>query len=263
MGVEGIVVHHTTGRVGWITVDNRDRHNAVTHAMREQLISAADALDADPNVRVVIIRGAGNRAFISGGDIAQFSAMQDSPTVESAARSSGTGMIEALSRLRAPLIAMINGHCLGGGFMIALEADIRIASDNATFGIPAARLGLGYGYEGVRKIAQRVGPAIAAEILLLGQRIPASRALAAGLVNKIVAADELEQTCAELADTIAANAPLTLRAIKVSLREYLDDPAKASSASVDRLVEKCYRSDDFREGVAAFMDKRAPVFLGN
>jgi enoyl-CoA hydratase/carnithine racemase len=263
MVMEAGTIHSTVeDGIGWLVVDYAARRNALTRAMMGQLSDAATKLDSDPAVRVLVIRGAGDKAFISGGDISQFSEMQDSENVAAAMKDVGTTLFETLGSLNKPLIAMINGHCLGGGMMVAIEADLRIASDKATFGIPAARLGVGYPYEAVKRVADRVGPANAAEILLIGGRLDADRALAMGLVNKVTSAAQLEAECREIARAICANAPLTLRTIKLALREYLKNPGASQNADVARLADICAHSQDFREGSAAFMEKRPPQFRG-
>ncbi len=248
--------------IGWIVIDNPARRNALTRAMFVQLGEVATTLDADPAVRVLVMRGAGDKAFISGGDISEFDEVQKSTDAKVTAASGATQALEALSNLTKPLIAMINGHCLGGGMLVALEADLRIASDKATFGIPAAKLGVGYPYATAKKVVECVGPTYAAEILLLGDRVTPDRALTMGLLNKVVGADQVDAEVRAMAKTIANNAPLTMRGIKRALRGYLKDPAAADNAEVAKFVEICTRSQDFREGSAAFLEKRAPQFRG-
>ena len=160
------------------------------------------------------------------------------------------------------MIAMIRGYCIGGGLLTALQADIRIASDDATFGVPAARLGVGYGFAGVESLVALVGPARTAEILFSARRLPAAEALQIGLVNRVVAADELRDAVEAMARTIRDNAPLTVAACKAAIREVGRPPDRRDLDRVDALVEACFTSEDYREGQRAFLDKRAPHFTG-
>ena len=159
-------------------------------------------------------------------------------------------------------MAMIQGFCIGGGLAVALAADIRIASDESVFAIPAARLGLGYGFNGLAKLTTLVGPAMAKEILFTARRFTAEEALRMGLVNRLVPASALGDTVRELAGIIAENAPLTIRAAKAAVAEALKDPDDRDIASIERMVRECFDSEDYAEGRRAFMEKRRPAFKG-
>jgi enoyl-CoA hydratase/carnithine racemase len=161
-----------------------------------------------------------------------------------------------------PVIAMIDGYCIGGGLLMALQADIRICSESSTFAIPAARLGLGYGFAGVRTLMRFVNPAVASELLFSARRLSAAEAVTAGLVNRVVPAAGLSDAVEELAKQIADNAPLTVRACKAAIRLAADGAEAVDTAEVDALAEACFRSDDYLEGQAAFLAKREPVFRG-
>jgi enoyl-CoA hydratase/carnithine racemase len=164
--------------------------------------------------------------------------------------------------LDKPVLAMIRGYCIGGGLLAALRADIRLAAVGSQFGVPAARLGLGYAFGGVEELAALVGASWAAEILFSARRLTADEALRIGLVNRVVAPERLEPEVRALANAIAANAPLTVRACKVAIREAMKPPSERDRAHVDELVETCFRSEDYLEGQAAFAEKREPRFRG-
>jgi enoyl-CoA hydratase len=247
----------TDGAAAWLTFDNPGRRNALTIGMGAAIVDAVRTADADPDVRVVVLRGAGDEAFMSGADIAE----QDARPDEFADGVQRT--LDALGATSKPVVAMIRGFCLGGGLAMALEADLRIAADDGVFGIPAARLGIGYRFDGVARLVGLVGPAVAADILFTGRRIRAEEALAVGLVQRVHPAAELEDRVRELVATIAANAPLTIRAAKAAIRATQADPADRDLAELDRLVRACRTSEDYAEGKRAFFEKRAPRFQGH
>ncbi len=256
------MIAKTDGHVGWMIYNNPETHNAISMEMQEAIPVILDAYQADVTVRVVVMRGAGDRAFVSGADISEFESKRSSPEARKLFDEAGAQSAAAFARLEKPLVAMINGYCIGGGLAAAMQADIRIASEEAQFGIPAARLGLGYGFGGVRALVALVGPAYAAEILLTGQRFSAGEALEMGLVNRVVQKDTLEKTVVGIANLIAANAPLTNRASKFAIRQAMRDPDRRDLETAARYVEECFRSQDYIEGRTAFVEKRAPRFRG-
>ncbi len=246
--------------IGWMTFNNPARHNAMSAEMNRAIPTIIEAFAVDPSVRVVVMKGAGGRAFVSGADISEFGerrtaveARQEYDAIAGAAQ-------RALAKIDKPLIAMMEGYCMGGGVLTAMKADIRIAADNAQFAVPAAKLGLGYGYGGVEALVELVGKAVAAEVLYSARRYSAAEAAAIGLINRCVPVDELESTVIDLATTIAGNAPMTIRAIKAAIGEVGKDPDRRDLARVAELTEACFRSEDYREGQAAFLEKRPPVF---
>jgi enoyl-CoA hydratase len=248
--------------VAVVTFNNPGKRNALSSDMRAALPGLLEALQADAEVRVVVITGAGDKAFASGADISEFADRRTSP----AARAEYDGVAAALSQawdsLGKPLIAMIRGFCIGGGLFTALQADIRIASDDSQFGIPAARLGLGPGLPGVTALMSLVGPARTAEILFSAQRYPAAEALQMGLINRVVPAASLREETMGLARAIATNAPLTVAASKAAIRAAGQSPARPDLARVETMIEACFLSDDYREGQRAFAEKRPPAFTG-
>ena len=257
------MIAKTEGHVGWMVYNNPAAHNAISMEMQEAIPVILDAFQQDEAVRVVVMRGAGDRAFVSGADISEFETKRSTPEDRKLFDEAGARTGAAFARLEKPLVAMINGYCIGGGLATAMQADIRIASEDAQFGIPAARLGLGYAFAGIRALVALVGPAYAVEILLTAQRFSAGEALEMGLVNRVVPKDALEQTVSSLANTIAANAPLTNKASKFAIGQALRDPEARDLETCARLVEECFRSRDYAEGRTAFVEKRAPRFRGS
>ena len=248
--------------IGWMTFNNPERRNALSVEMRQAAIRILDDFSADDAVRVVVMKGAGDKAFVSGADISQFESQRSTPE-QIAAYSALTQRFEGtMNKLQKPLIAMIRGYCLGGGLAVALTADIRIAADDAQFGIPAARLSLGYGFPGTRKLTDLVGPSCAKEILFTARRYAAAEALQMGLINRVVPVADLENHVRELATMIADNAPLTIRAAKTIIGEIVKDPADRDMVACERVVETCMSSSDYVEGRRAFMEKRKPAFTG-
>jgi enoyl-CoA hydratase/carnithine racemase len=250
------------GPVARLTFNDPARHNVLSLAMQEAIPAVVEAWQADDTIRVIVTSGAGGRAFAAGADISEFGAKRtDVADRADYDRRSGAAW-RCWRRLTKPVIASIDGYCIGGGLLMALQADIRICSDVSTFAIPAARLGLGYGFGGVRTLVEYVNPAIAAELLYSARRFSAAEAHAAGLVNRVVPRDELADAVDELAGQIAANAPLTVTACKAAIRLAAEGGPDPDTTEVDALAEACFRSEDYREGQAAFLAKRDPVFRG-
>ena len=249
--------------VGVVTFNQPSKHNAISVDMWGGLGEILDEFAADDTLRVVVVTGAGGRAFVSGADISQFEQQRNNADAQRAYDQQTSKGREKLSRFPKPTIAMIRGYCLGGGLAIAMQTDLRIASPDSQFGIPAAKLGIGYGLEGLRNLVSLVGPANARMIMYTGERFGADEALRIGLVNRVVAAaDDLENHVFELAQTIANNAPLSVAASRLTISQLLLDPQNRDSDAVHRASVACFDSDDYREGRAAFLEKRKPQFKG-
>jgi enoyl-CoA hydratase/carnithine racemase len=257
------MLSHVEGRVGWMTFNNPARHNALSHDMLLAIPKILDGFQSDPDVDVIVVTGAGDRAFVSGADISEFGDKRTSIEARAEYDRSQAESWQAWSTVDKPIIAMIRGYCMGGGLLTAMQADIRIAAEGSQYGIPAARLGLGYPMSGVEQLMALVGPAWTSEILFSARRLSAEEALRIGLINRVVPAGELEAQVRELADTIAANAPLTVRACKAAIREARKEPSQRDVDRVRELVEACYRSQDYLEGQRAFAEKRPPEFQGH
>ena len=253
---------HKDGGVGWMIFNNPERLNALGLEMQRAIPQILSEFAVDDEIRVVVMTGAGGKAFVSGADISEFEQRRSSPEAIAEYDQIAANANRAYTTLGKPLIAMIQGFCMGGGLLTAMRADLRIASDNSQFGVPAARLGLGYGYAAVKALVDLIGPSQTREILLTGKRFPAADAMRWGLINRVVTVDELENTVNELAVTIADNAPMTIRAIRQSVDATLQDESRRDTALIDQLVADCFASDDYREGRSAFMEKRRPVFKG-
>lgn len=250
------------GGIGWMIFNSPQRRNAISHEMWLAIPEILGDFTKDDEVRVVVMRGEGGKAFVSGADISEFAEKRATIEAVDIYNKAGKAAHEAMLGLEKPLIAMIQGFCIGGGVAVALDADMRIASEDSQFGVPAARLGLGYGYDGIKALMDLVGPSYAKEIFFTAKRFTAAEAQMMGLVNRVVPADRLEATVRDYARTMAENAPLTMRAVKAAVAEGLRNPDERDLDRVDRMVKACFASQDYVEGRTAFMEKRRPVFRG-
>ena len=251
------------GPIGWIIFNQPEKRNAVSQEMWELMPKYVEDLATDDNIRVVILRGAGEQAFVSGADISQFKDKRKNMADEENYRRISARGGEALAHLQKPLLAMIHGFCIGGGLAIAIGCDLRICSDDARFGVPAARLGLGYHYSGMEKLMKLVGPAYTKEIFFTARTDFSSQdAWRMGLVNQVVPKAELEAFTRKYAETISRNAPLTIKSAKNTVEQLAYPPDQRDTALLDRLIAECFNSQDYQEGVKAFSEKRRPQFQG-
>jgi enoyl-CoA hydratase len=256
------ILAEVKGSVGWLTINNPQRRNAVSLEMWQGLADAAAEFESDPTVRVVVIGGAGGKAFASGADISEFDQHRSGADQKrSYGEIASRGQI-GLARLSKPLIAMIQGFCVGGGLAIALNADIRFATNDSKFAIPAARLGLGYEYAGLATLARLVGPSRAKDMLFSARFLDADEAMRWGLINFLSGEADLHATVEAYASRVAENAPLTVRAAKAAVRLFEKYSQSPDEAAVEALVNRCFDSEDYKEGRRAFASKRAPVFRG-
>jgi enoyl-CoA hydratase/carnithine racemase len=248
--------------IGWMIFNQPEKRNAMSLAMRQAVPKILEEFQKNDDVRVVVMTGAGDKAFVSGADISEFDEQRATPEQVAAYNAQAEKSSLAYGNLQKPLIAMIRGFCIGGGLATALKADLRYAADNSEFGIPAARLGLGYGYDAVRGIMDFVGPAYAAEILFTARRFKAPDALRMGLINGHLPPDQLESFVRETAKAIASNAPLTVKLAKTSIKEHRKDPADRNLALCQKQLDDCMNSADYIEGRHAFLEKRTAQFKG-
>ena len=251
------------GGVGILTFNNPERHNAVSLEMWEATKRILDDFAADDDIRVVVLTGAGGKAFVSGADISKFASERATLEASRAYNVKSDAAYASVADFPKPTIAMIKGYCIGGGVGLAVCCDLRICSDNSRFAVPAAKLGLGYGYSGLKRLVDIVGASFAKEIFYTARQFDAQEASAMGLVNRMVPAGELEAYVKSITDMISANAPLTIKAVKFTVGEMLKDESKRNLARSVELVEQCFASRDYTEGRTAFMEKRKPVFTGS
>ena len=259
---DGKILQNVADGVGVITFNNPAKRNAMSLDMWEGLGHALIEFRDDANVRVVILTGAGDKAFVSGADISQFEKTRHNAEASEEYSKKSAAQRALLADYPKPVIASIRGFCLGGGMQVAMSADIRIASDNSQFGIPAAKLGIAYGYDGLKHLVSLVGPSWARLIMYTGMRIDSAEALRIGLVDRVVPDAELWNATAEIARTISGNAPLAIQAAKITIAQVLKDPDKRDMVAIKAIGTACMDSEDFREGRQAFMAKRKPQFKG-
>ena len=258
----GKMLARVTDAIGTVLFNQPEKHNAISLAMWDGLAEILDAFAADPAIRVVVLRGAGERAFVSGADISQFDAERNDAEAQIHYERRTRAGRARLASFDKPVIAAVRGFCLGGGLGIALAADLRLAASDAVFGIPAARLGLAYGFDMTRQLVATVGPAAARMLLYSGERIDAAEAMRIGLVNRSVPVAEFEAVLSSLAERIAANAPLSIAAAKRAVAAALADPETRDTAGLEAAIRACFDSGDYREGRTAYREKRPPRFTG-
>jgi enoyl-CoA hydratase len=250
------------GPIGWLVFNNPARRNAVSLDMWQAIPEIIDAYERDPAVRVIVLKGAGDKAFVSGADISEFEQNRSSPEAVQRYDEIGHRAQARIEAAQKPTIAMIHGFCMGGGVGVALQCDLRIASESARFGIPAARLGISYRLGGVKKLIDLVGPSFAKEIFFTARRFTAVEAHGMGLVNRVLPDAELEGFVRSYCAMIAENAPLSLAASKSMIAELTKTARDIDRAACEELVRRCFESEDYVEGRRAFMEKRKPVFQG-
>ena len=250
------------GGIGRIIFNNPERHNAVSLEMWEGVTEALEALKNDDDVRVVVLTGAGGKSFVSGADISKFEDERSSEEAIKKYDEVGRKAYLGLYNFPKPTIAMIKGYCIGGGVAVAISCDIRVCTDKSSFGVPAAKLGLGYAFDKVRQLTDLVGPAFAKEIFFTGKRFKAAEAIDMGLVNRMVPDSEIDDFVKDYAETIAGNAPMTVASIKNIVGEIVKNDDDRDLATCEAMVKACFDSEDYIEGRRAFMEKRTTNFVG-
>ena len=248
--------------IGWVIFSNPAKLNAVSYDMWKALPPALAAFEADPDVRVIVITGDGEKAFISGADISQFEKARGSAEAQALYNSAVAEAYTAPVTCTKPVIARIRGVCIGGGLGLAAACDLRFAADDAIFRMPAARLGLGYNFPGIRRFVQLLGQANAADIFFSARKFDAADAMRMGFLNRVVPAADLEREVAAYCATLAENAPLTMSAAKFTIRQTAEDSDTRDMTKVQSMIDACFASADYKEGRTAFMEKRKPNFTG-
>ena len=256
------IIARKEGAIGRLVFNNIARHNAISLDMAEAVPGVIRDFESDPAIRVVIVSGAGERAFAAGSDISTFGEVRADPTRNERYNQISEDAYGAVYRCAKPTIAMIRGYCIGGGLDFATSCDLRLASDDSSFSVPAGRLGLGYGHEGIERIARVTGTMRARDMFFTGRRLNATEALAIGLVDRVWPVADFEREVLAYAESIAANAPLTLAALKAAFLEYEKPAHQRDFAHAQTLINRCFTSEDYNEGRAAFAEKRKPNFKG-
>ena len=259
---EGKILAGCIDLTGYVVINNPERHNAVSLAMYEAAAEVVEAMALDDNVRLLIIRGAGGKAFASGADISKFEKERSSEAQVAAYTAASTRFYNAVFTFPKPTIAQITGYCIGGGMGLAVCCDIRLCEDKSRFAVPAARLGLGYGFDGVSRLSALVGPSMVKEIFFTARQFAAQEAYDMGLVNRVLPGHMLEAYVADYAKRIAENAPMTMASVKAITADIQKAETERDRAHIDALVKACFDSEDYIEGRRAFMEKRKPQFKG-
>jgi enoyl-CoA hydratase len=250
------------GHIGTMTFNNPERHNAVSFEMWERVGHILEDFRADPEIRVVVLTGAGGKAFVSGADISKFGDERGTLEAQNTYNATTERIYAAVATFPKPTIAMIRGYCIGGGLGLAIACDMRFATEGSKFALPAAKLGIGYGYLGIERFVATIGPSQTKDIFFSARQLDAAEALQIGLINRVIADADLEAVTTRYAETVAGNAPLTVSAAKHITTEILKPESARDIASCKRVVEACFTSADFIEGRTAFMEKRKPQFKG-
>ncbi|MDB2584587.1 enoyl-CoA hydratase [Alphaproteobacteria bacterium] len=248
--------------VGYITFNNPEKHNAVSIEMWDALEQILDGFRSSQEIRVIVLSGAGGKAFVSGADISKFDKERSSKEAVLSYNKRTQKVYENLETFPKPTIAMIDGYCIGGGLNLAVCCDIRICSEKSKFAMPAAKLSLGYPFSSIKRLFDVMGPGMAKHFMFTAEKISASEALACGLVQKLVSEDSIDSYVKDYALNIANNAPLTIKAMKQIGIEISKNSDERDLLLCEKLASACFDSEDYKEGRKAFMEKRKPNFRG-
>jgi enoyl-CoA hydratase len=251
------------GPVATVLFSNIPKMNAMTYDMWRAVPSTLAELDRDPEVRTIVVAGDGEKAFISGADISQFEKLRGTADAQAEYNAAVEAAYVAPAQCSKPVIARIRGICMGGGLGFAAGCDLRYASDDAVFRMPAARLGLGYSYTGMRRFMNVLGATNTMDIFFSARKFDAAEALRMGFVSRVTPVADLERETAAYCALVAENAPLTMRAAKFAVQQWLKDADQRDAAAAKKMVDVCFASADHKEGRSAFMEKRKPVFKGS
>jgi len=258
----GRILTRKEGAIGWIVFSNVAKHNAVSQDMWQAFPGAIQGFGADPEVRAIVITGDGEKAFISGADISQFESARASAEAQDRYNKAVEAAYLAPGSCDKPVVARIRGICFGGGLGLAAACDLRFASEDAVFRMPAGRIGLAYNYPGLKRFVDLMGPANTADIFFSARKFDAQDALRMGFVNQVHPAGKLDAALGAFLEMISENAPLTLAEVKFGIRQVIASDSERDMAGLKRRIDACFNSDDYREGRTAFMEKRKPDFRG-
>jgi len=242
--------------------NNPARHNALSVEMWEAIPILLGQADGDERVRLVVFSGAGDKAFASGADISQFEDMRAAREAVSRYEHIAESALLSIYRFSKPTLACIRGFCIGGGVNVAISCDLRIATSDSVFSIPAARLGLGYRYSALKNLIDLIGVGAAKDLFFTARKVDAKEALSLGLIGRMCPPEALDSLLAEYTSALAVNAPLTVRAGKAIIAEILKPSSQFDAVLCQDLIRGCFESEDYAEGRRAFMEKRRPVFTG-
>lgn len=256
------ILSRKADNIGYLTFNNPEHHNAVSLEMWDSVEASLQEFVSDDDIRVIVITGAGGKAFVSGADISKFDAERGSHEDVLHYNARVKQVYNFIAAIPKPTIAMINGYCIGGGIALALTCDLRFCSQKSKFGLPAAKLGLGYPYHGLKRLVAAVGPGFASDITFSGRILDAEEAKQTGIVQKVMAEEELEDFVTDYAATVAKNAPLTVKSMKFIITQIGLDESDRDLEKCQQLVDAAFASEDYIEGRTAFMEKRPPNFKG-
>jgi enoyl-CoA hydratase len=245
-----------------IRFNNPAKHNALSLDMWEAVPALLNKAATDDNVRMVVFSGEGGKSFVSGADISQFEDLRAQKEAVKKYEVVAEDALQGIYNFGKPTVAWIKGYCIGGGLNVAISCDLRIASADSTFSVPATRLGLGYRFSAMKNLTDLVGPGAAKDIFFTARRLDAAEALRIGLVNRVAEADKMDALLEEYTKAITTGAPLTIKAGKRIIREVLKPDSDIDMEMCRRLILDCFESEDYAEGRRAFMEKRKPVFKG-
>ena len=258
----GPLISEIHNKIAWIVFNNPERMNAMSKDMWDSSANLLDKYASDSNVRAIVLTGAGERSFVAGADISKFETERASTEAMASYNESVANFHKSLNAITKPTIARVNGYCIGGGLAIAIGCDIRVCSEKSTFGVPAAKLGIGYKAKGIMELERLVGPAFTAEIFYTGRQFSSEEAKVMRLINRVVPEDKFDEAVADLLGRVAQNAPLSIRAVKEALIESGKPDSERDFSAHHSTVEQCQTSSDYTEGRTAFMEKRRPLFTG-
>ena len=261
----GHITIEVQNAIGWLKFDNPDKHNALSQRMWQDLPNYIEALNDDPKVRIIVMHGAGNKAFCAGADISEFGTVRKDAKSARIYEDENVAAFDAISRCQKPVIAMIHGYCFGGGFGIAAAADLRFADDGAIFSVPAAKLGLAYPVAAISNIIDAIGKQTTKEILFTGRRFTAAEMFDRGFLLKVCSVENLKPEVMSLAMEISENAPASIRAAKLTIDALNHNDSDSRENLLEfahKVAASTFESADYKEGREAFKQRRKPVFRG-